>query len=106
VEILVDGYPCNAVLASFLMTGHMQDMEGDLSIFMDHSKLSLRSDTCRNFKNPRLPAELINAILQFHRNTEWIRLEETLKIIEFQPCCRQGCHPPDQAAQGPIQPGL
>ena len=22
------------------------------------------------------------------------------------PCCGQGCYPPDQAAQGPIQPGL
>ena len=39
--------------------------------------------------------------------TEWLRLERTLNITELQPQCRgQSCRPPDQAAQGPIQPGL
>jgi len=42
---------------------------------------------------------------------EWLRLEGTSRIIKFQPPChRQGHQPPclilDQAAQGPIQPGL
>ena len=36
-----------------------------------------------------------------HRITEWFGLEETPK-----PTHRQGCPPPAQAAQGPIQPGL
>ena len=42
---------------------------------------------------------------------EWLGLERTSRIIKLQPsCCRQGHQPPhlipDQAAQGPIQPGL
>jgi len=38
--------------------------------------------------------------------TEWLSLEETSKIMQFQPPCQgQGCQPLDQAAQGPIQPG-
>jgi len=41
----------------------------------------------------------------------WLGLEGTSKIINLQsPCCMQGHQPPhlilDQAAQGPIQPGL
>jgi len=37
----------------------------------------------------------------------WLGLEGTSKIILFQPpCLGQGCHPPDQVAQGPFQPGL
>ena len=42
---------------------------------------------------------------------EWLGMEGTSRIIKLQPpCYRQGCQPPhfilDQAAQGPIQPGL
>jgi len=41
------------------------------------------------------------------RVVEWIRLEETLKIIKLQSLHHgQGCHPADQAAQGCNQPGL
>jgi len=53
----------------------------------------------------------------FHSNDahsrfiEWLGLEETPRTIKLQPsCCRQGYQPLylilDQAAQGPIQPGL
>ena len=46
-----------------------------------------------------------NIILGSH--IEWLKTEETLNIIQPQhSCCGQGCHPPDQAAQGPIQLGL
>ena len=39
-----------------------------------------------------------------HRINEWLGLEVTLKIVEFQPHChRQGCHSLDQA---PIQTDL
>ena len=38
--------------------------------------------------------------------TEWFGLEGTLKTIPFNPLLWAGCHPPDQAAQNPIQPGL
>ena len=42
-----------------------------------------------------------------HRILEWLGLEGTLKIIKIQPPCHmQGCQPPDEAAQGPIQPDL
>lgn len=42
-----------------------------------------------------------------HRVTEWLRLEETLKIIYFQlPCCGQGCYALNQVAQCLIQHGL
>jgi len=37
---------------------------------------------------------------------EWLRLEGTLKVIQFQPLPCAGCPPPAQAAQGPTQPGL
>jgi len=45
------------------------------------------------------------------RIIEWLGLEGTSRIIKLQPsCCRQGHQPPylmlDQAALGPIQPGL
>ena len=48
---------------------------------------------------------------KLHRIIEWLGLQGTSRIIELQPpCCRQGLQPPylilDQAAQGPIQPGL
>jgi len=44
---------------------------------------------------------------QNHRIIEWLGLEGTLNITQFRPLCHgQGCHPPAQAAQGPIQPGL
>ena len=44
---------------------------------------------------------------QNHRTMEWFGLEGILKPIQFLPLCNgQGCHPPHQAAQGPIQPGL
>jgi len=33
-------------------------------------------------------------------------LEETSKVVQFQPLPRVGCPPPDPAAQGLIQPGL
>lgn len=42
-----------------------------------------------------------------YRITESIRLERTLKTIQFQfSCYGQGCQPPDHAAQGPIHPRL
>ena len=49
--------------------------------------------------------------LAFHKITEWLGLEGTSRIMKLQPpCCMQGHQPPylilDQAAQGPIQPGL
>jgi len=42
----------------------------------------------------------------YHGITEWLRLEGTSYIIQPQPCAMGSCHPPDEAAQGPIQPGL
>ena len=47
----------------------------------------------------------------FHRITEWLGLEGTSRIINLLSlCCSQGHQPShlilDQAAQGPIQPGL
>jgi len=36
---------------------------------------------------------------------KWLRLEGTLKNIQFETLC-QGCQPPDQVAQGLIQHGL
>jgi len=47
----------------------------------------------------------------YHRIIEWLGLEGTSRIMKIQhPCHRQGHQPPhlipDQAAQGPIQPGL
>ena len=50
-------------------------------------------------------------LTQEHSFTEWPRLEGTSKITNLQPPRnRQGHQPPhlilDQAAQGPIQPGL
>ena len=49
--------------------------------------------------------------LQNHRITGWLGLKGTTRIIKFQSLChRQGHQPPDlvldQAALGPIQPGL
>jgi len=42
-----------------------------------------------------------------HRIMEWFGLEGASKTIWFQPPChRQGHLPPDQSAEGPIQPGL
>ena len=42
-----------------------------------------------------------------HRIVEWLMLEYTLKTIGFQtPYHGRGSHPPDQAAQDSIQPGL
>ena len=42
-----------------------------------------------------------------HRIIEWLRLVGTLKTVKLQPpCYGQCCQPVDQAAQGPIQPGL
>lgn len=42
-----------------------------------------------------------------HRIIEWVGLERTLNIIQFQSqYCGQNCHPASQAAQAPIQPGL
>ena len=35
-----------------------------------------------------------------NRIMNWLRLEQTLRDIQLH------CHPSDQAAQGPIQPGL
>jgi len=45
------------------------------------------------------------------KRTTWnhrrLGLEGITKITQLQPpCYGQGCHPPAQAAQGPIQPGL
>ena len=44
-------------------------------------------------------------MLPFHR-IEWLELEGTLKITEFQPPAMDWLPPPAQAAQGCIQPGL
>jgi len=39
------------------------------------------------------------AYCELHRIAEWLRLEGSLKIIQFQPhCLEQGCHPLDQVA--------
>ena len=46
---------------------------------------------------------------QNHRVTEWPGLGGTSRIMNLQPPARQGHQPPhllDQAAQGPVQPGL
>lgn len=37
---------------------------------------------------------------------EWLRLEETLKIIKLQSPYGQGCQPLDHTTHGPIQPSL
>ena len=37
---------------------------------------------------------------------EWLSLEVTSQPMLPNPCHEQGCPPPAQAAQGPIQPGL
>jgi len=44
-------------------------------------------------------------VLPFHR-IEWLQLEGTLKITEFQPPAMDWLPPPAQAVQGCIQPGL
>jgi len=41
-----------------------------------------------------------------HRVIEQFVLEGTLQTTLPQHLLWAGCHPPDQAAQGPIQPGL
>ena len=41
-----------------------------------------------------------------HRIAEWFGLEGASKPTQPNPCRGQGCPPPAQAAQGPIQPGL
>ena len=38
--------------------------------------------------------------------TEWLGWKGPQSPPSPTPCRRQGCHPPAQAAQGPIQPGL
>ena len=60
-----------------------------------------------------IPLEPSDAILYFplhviyHRIIEWQGLEETLKIIRFQPPCHEQGHLAlDQVAQSSIQPGL
>ena len=51
--------------------------------------------------------EILNYVGTVHTITEWLRLEGTLKVIELQPPCHgQSCLSLDQAAQGPVQPGL
>ena len=40
-----------------------------------------------------------------HKITEWFGLDDTSRPTQFHPPAL-GCHPPAQAAQGPIQPGL
>jgi len=45
--------------------------------------------------------------LESYKIIEWLRLGGTLKITQFQLLCHgQGCPPPDQASQDPIQPIL
>ena len=59
--------------------------------------------------------DIYNYLVSFenseHRIIEWLGLEGTPRVIKFQlPHCDQGHQPPhlilEQAAQGPIQPGL
>jgi len=45
----------------------------------------------------------ISASGPYHRIPEWFGVERTVKPT---PCHGQSCHPPTQAAQGPVQPGL
>ena len=53
------------------------------------------------------PAENPSQHIPTEHNHRRFGLEWTSKIIYFQPLCHeQGCQPPYQAAQGPIQPGL
>jgi len=44
--------------------------------------------------------------IQVRRIIGWLGMERTLTSIQFQPLPWAGCHPPAQAAQGPIQPSL
>ena len=57
---------------------------------------------------PILPFTIGNPV---HRIIEWLRFEGTSRITKLQPLCSLLGHQPpylilDQAAQGPIQPGL
>ena len=36
----------------------------------------------------------------------WVETDHSDHLVSTPPCCVQGRHPPDQAAQSHIQPGL
>mgnify|MGYP001852764137 CR=1 FL=1 len=59
--------------------------------------LLLVLDTCQSFFSGA----------KYHRNIDWLKLEQTFKDhLVPNPHFGQGCHPPVQAAQGPIHPGF
>ena len=80
----------------------------------------LQRQTCRGQVDTLVPAKRLESSwsiqvveemlslresLSYHRITEWFGLEGTFHSVSIL-CLKQGCHPPEQAAQGPIQPGF
>ena len=65
---------------------------------------TLYDGICTNEVGMVLHRQVVNKVVVLI--IEWFGLEGMLTVIQFHPLPWAGCHPPDQAALCPIQPGL